>query len=248
MLGCDDVARRKKRRQRATISRTEAVRRLEQMVEQIELDLKTALWAEAVLESANDLVVGDPNREYPGADAYNTIRESLAVNLSLSLARLFDNGFKSIRPNNKDLASIPLAINLLKQKRCRRVFVERARGWMPPSMGMADINAEGCEESIDLAVSKFSSFRNSSAGRRADRRLRDFRNFQIAHSMFDDKNHEKPMYSDLFSLTDIAIDIVQPIKLAVQGNNMALDDLEEHYRQIADIFWRFALNFDAGRD
>jgi|TARA_B110000459_G_C16349773_1_gene376051 hypothetical protein len=66
--------------------------------------------------------------------------------------------------------------------------------------------------------------------------------------MFDDKNHEKPMYSDLFSLTDIAIDIVQPIKLAVQGNNMALDDLEEHYRQIADIFWRFALNFDAGRD
>lgn len=143
MLGCDDVARRKKRRQRATISRTKAVRRLEQMVEQIELDLKTALWAEAVLESANDLVVGDPNREYLGADAYNTIRESLAVNLSLSLARLFDNGFKSIRPNNKDLASIPLAINLLKQKRCRRVFVERARGWMPPSMGMADTNAEG---------------------------------------------------------------------------------------------------------
>jgi hypothetical protein len=78
--------------------------------------------------------------------------------------------------------------------------------------------------------------------------LRDFRNFQIAHSMFDDKNHEKPLYSDLFSLTDIAIDIVQPIKLAVQGNNMALDDLEEHYRQIADTFWRFALNFDAGRD
>ena len=66
--------------------------------------------------------------------------------------------------------------------------------------------------------------------------------------MFDDKNHEKPLYSDLFSLTDIAIDIVQPIKLAVQGNNMALDDLEEHYRQIADTFWRFDLNFDAGRD
>ena len=143
MLGCDDVVRRKKRRQRATISRTEAVRRLERMVEQIELDLKTALWAEAVLEPENDLVVGEPNREYPGADAYNTIRESLAVNLPLSLSRLFDNGFKSTRPNNKDLASIPLAINLLKQKRCRRVFVERARGWMPPSMGMADTNAEG---------------------------------------------------------------------------------------------------------
>ena len=96
------MVRRKKRRQRATISRTEAVRRLEQMVEQIELDLKIALWAEAVLEAANDLVVGEPNREYPGADAYNTIRESLAVNLSLLLDRLFDNGFKSTRLNNKD--------------------------------------------------------------------------------------------------------------------------------------------------
>ncbi len=57
----------KKRKKRVVISRAEAVRRLEIMVQRIEEDVKIGLWAEATLVAANDILMATPDQERPGA-------------------------------------------------------------------------------------------------------------------------------------------------------------------------------------
>ncbi|MDF2812082.1 MAG: hypothetical protein K0S56_3113 [Microvirga sp.] len=92
------VPRPKKRKRPVTITRNEAILRLEDMVKSIERDVNIALAAEAALEEANNLVVSY-QIEPPGSETYNSISQALGLNLALSLARLFDearSGFPQI--------------------------------------------------------------------------------------------------------------------------------------------------------
>ena len=234
----------KRRRKRVVISRAEAIQRLEMMVQRIEEDVKIGLWAEATLEAANEIVMATPDEERPGALAYHTIRQSLALNLAISLARLFDPGSKRSRPNKRDIASIPLIVRLLKQRRCQKELVERARSWTPHLVGFEDTHANGCQRSIDEAISAYNELQNTGQGRAMIQRLRDFRNKRLAHSMMHDTLNALPKYKDLFKLMDVARDVIEDAKLAIDGQSMGLKDSEKIYFEEADEFWRTAFQFE----
>lgn len=231
----------KTRKQPVVISRGEALRRLSAMVERIEEDVKIALWAEATLEAGNDIVNTSPARRTRGAAAYNAISQSLALNLAITLARLFDSGSKRWHANRRDVASLPLIVRLLKQRRCQRALVERARSWTPQAMDLADTHARGCQRSIDGAVAAFVGLQRTATGRATAKRLREFRNKRLAHSMMQDTLKALPRYNDLFKLMDVARDVVDAAKLAIDGLHLGLKDTEEACRREADAFWTLVL-------
>jgi hypothetical protein len=235
----------KKRRKRVVISQAEAVQRLEIMVPRIEEDVKIGLWAEATLEAANEIVLATPRLKRPGALAYRTISKSLALNLAVSLARLFDPGSRRWHPNKRDIASIPLIIRLLKQRRCQKVLVERARSWTPHLTGFEDTHADGCQRSINMAINAYNEVQNTPEGRAMLRRLRDFRNKRLAHSMMQDTLKALPRYKELFTLMDVARDATEGAKLAIDGQSMGLKDSEKTYREEADDFWRMAFRIES---
>jgi hypothetical protein len=241
-------SQQKKRRKPIVISRTEAVRRLQAMVLRIEKDVKIALWAEATLEAANDIVTATPGRALPGAQTYNTISQSLTLNLAISLARLYDPGMRNRHPNKHDIASLPLIVRLLKQQRCQKVLVERARSWMPHMPSFGDIHARGCRRSIDGAIASYDGLRKTPEGRAIVQRLRDFRNKHLAHSMMHDTLEALPRYNELFKPMDIARDIVEEAKLAIDGLSMGLKDNEMIYRDQAHAFWKMALQVKGKED
>jgi hypothetical protein len=164
----------------------------------------------------------------------------------MSLSRLFDPGSRNWPANKRDVASIPLIIRLLKQKRCHKVLVARARLWTPEIPDLEEIHAAGCRQSIDTAINTYDSLRRSAGSRAMMRRLRDFRNKRLAHSMMQDTLKALPKFNELFKLMDVARDIAEDAKLAIAGVNMGLKDTEEIYRATADDFWRYAFNVGDG--
>ncbi|GLS11636.1 hypothetical protein [Sinorhizobium fredii] len=66
------------------------------------------------------------------------------------------------------------------------------------------------------------------------KRVRDFRNRRLAHSLFDKEPDAFPRYSDLNILLDIANEAARLAKLAIEGGNSDFDGNAERDRQNAD--------------
>lgn len=200
-----------------------------------------ALHAEAALEASNYIVVAHPDRKWPGAMTYSAIAQSLALNVTISLARLYDPGTRRVHPNKRDIASIPLMVRLLKQKRCQKAMMQRARDWTPHLEGMANIHATACGKAIEAAINSYETLQKTPEGRAASKKLREFRNFRLVHSMMRDMIKSLPTYRELFNLIDVARNLVENASLAIDGKNRDLKETEANYRDNADAFWRMAL-------
>lgn len=235
---------KRKRKKPVRITTAEAVRRLDGMMGLIYEDVRIALAAEASLEAANDIVRATPNRTRPGISAYNSVHQGLSLNLAISLARLFDEGSSKRHPNLRDVASIPLLVRLLCQKRCRRALIARAREWTPMAPGLADAHEAGCSRAVSDAVAAYVIFAKSSEGKRALARLRDFRNRRLAHSLMVEALSALPRYDDLFRLMDVARDVSDAAQLAIDGIEPDLLNHERIVRKDADDFWRSAFDYE----
>jgi uncharacterized protein YdiU (UPF0061 family) len=216
------------------------MRRLKAMVDRIGRNVSTALWAEALLEAGNKRVK-PTGAVYLGANAYNTIAYALMLSLALALARLYDVGSKRHHPNERDVASIPLIIRLLKQKRCQNRLIRDARNWTPHLKGSADLQANACENAIKAAIKAYSDLVRTRAGRDMLGRLRLFRNKQLAHSLIDDVIKGLPTYNDLFALMDVARDVMEHARLAIDGTNEDLKQAERIILTEGEGFWEHAL-------
>lgn len=230
------------------ISRNEAVARLDAMIEHIYRDVRVGIGVEAALETGNAIVINElRNKQIDGAECYGTIRQSNALFLSLTLAKLFEmprprpKEGKASRYNRSDVASIPLMIRLLKQKRCRDALIARAREWTPHLEFLIDAQAAACEQAIDNAVQEYSKLQKSYEGRTAIKKLTDFRNKMLAHNLLGEALKKRPSYNDLFLLMDTARDITGHAKLAIMGENLDLTDFEEEFLRASNVFWSRAL-------
>ena len=130
------MASKRKPRKRSTIKNADAIYRIDKMVPLIIENVRIAIKLESALETGNEVVReirGDAEHRphWYGANCYNTVINSVTLNLALTLARLFDPGAKRMHPNKRDVASIPLLLRLIKQKRCRSALINRARDWTP---------------------------------------------------------------------------------------------------------------------
>ena len=227
----------------------DAMDRLDRMILLIARDVDIALRVEAALDAANDLAMGElRGAEIHGADCYNHgVRGSMSLFLSLILAKLFETPslrgqFKSTRFNKSDVASIPLMIRLLEQQRCRKRLINRARNWIPGgSPSMSERSAQACERAIDRAIAVYAKLRSTLANRKAVATLRLFRNKVLAHTLLGPALDIAPSYGELFILMDVARDVVQHARLAIEGTHVDLREDEEHIVEICRAFWQRAL-------
>lgn len=241
MTGPAAQGRTRRRRKPVTITRGEAVRRLGGMVRAIHRDVAIALAAEAALETANAIIVATPDIERPGAVTYETVAQSLVLNLAMSLARLYDTGSRLRHPNRRDLASIPLIARLLRQKRCQNELARQARHWTPQYPHFADSQEAACRKAIGEALSAFDRLRNDRTGRAAVRRLRQMRNKVLAHSYMDEIIVAMPTYDQVFLLADVARDVAAGAMLAIDGRHIDLAEFEQGRVEQAKLFWEHAL-------
>lgn len=235
------MAQNPKRKKRSVIGARAALAKLDRMIPILKTNIEGALRIEATLEAGNDIVRKMPDKAIPGAQAYNTIRNCLAFDLSMHLARLFDKGSKHYPANKKDAASIPLMIRLLRQKRCQRMLADRARNWSPSLAQTLGAQFErDCIKAIDDASKAYTSTFRGKFGQSGLKRLKDAHDNHFAHSLMKDKKIEL-IYNHLYRLTDCARDILEHASVAIAGHNLSLVKFEEHYREEADEFWNKAL-------
>lgn len=229
-----------KKKKPARISTTDAITRLDKMMPILHQNVVNALRIEATLEAGNEVVGLMPDKQFPGADAYNAIKQSLSFDLAMHLARLYDVGNRSRPVNKRDVASIPLAVRLLRQKRCQTLLKARARNWLPHNRTFASVFENDCAKALERASRGYSSTFKGPFGRSGLKTLKVFRDTFLAHSLMTDRD-AKPIYNQLFRLTDCARDFVEDASLAISGENSLLKDHEELFKEEAMKFWRIAL-------
>ena len=225
----------------------EAVGRLDEMIRLVDIDVQVALRTEAALEAANQIVMGDlRDVKFYGADCYNAVQQSMAIFLAITLAKLFETPSlrrmsKGTRFNKSDVASIPLMIRLLKQKRCRASLSKRASDWTPQIPGMASRNVASCERAIDRAIAGYEALRRTGAGRAAVAKLKKFRDKVAAHTLLGSAIKAAPTYREMFLLADVARDVAEQARLAIAGVHVDLSDSEGSLLDVSKAFWRPAL-------
>jgi hypothetical protein len=231
-----------KKKRRVVLSRKEAVQRLDEMILLIEENVRIGLRIEAALETANGIVMSRiDNMSCYGAECYNIVKDCMALNLALTLARLFDSGARRIRPNKRDVASIPLLIRLLRQKRCHDALIARARSWTPHLPESSDAQAACCERAIKDAIGAYVSLRRTHQGRQAAETLKQFRDKKLAHSLMGTVLKAVPQYRQLFLLMDVARDVTNGAKLAIRGDNLDFKEVEDGWHCESRAFWEPAL-------
>lgn len=216
-----------------------ALHRMRAFQDQVELDVASALQIEAVLNVGNEFVGQMSDRAFEGAPAYNAIKRSLAADMAMHLARLFDGSKrrKGFSPNRSDKASIPNIIHLLRQQRCQRALINDANwhsdGWLSSHF------AEGCEKGIRAALSEYSAIYSGPLGRKELSTLKLVRDKHLAHSLLSEKEFDIT-YGHLFRLLGSAAEIVQASGLAIKGSSDQLDERKALAKHHAELFWRRA--------
>lgn len=212
--------------------------RVDNMAELIEQNVTSAMYIECALVAANNLIGENKSNVLNGAGCYNHgVKQSLLLTLAMTLARLYDEGTQSRHFNTRDVASIPLLARLLKQKRCRTVLMERARLWTRGIPHFEATQVAACARAIDRALAANATLRRSHAARQAVKKLKDFRDKELAHSLMEKLVEAVPTINDLFLLMDVARNFSEDAIFAVKGLHHDLNQREEIRLKEARAFW-----------
>lgn len=232
---------KKKGKKRSTITKAVAVERIDKMIPLVLENVKPAMRLEATLETGNEVIqtlrtgaARGPN--WYGANCYNAVIASVTLNLALSLAKLFDLGAKRTKPNKRDVASIPLLLRLVRQKRCRAALSARAREWMPDG-GLAASNEATVRHELDAALAAYAGLKRKNKGRKATATLKGFRDKKLAHSLIDVALTSLPRYEDLSLLLNVSMAITAHLRLAINGENWTPEDFHREGRRQGEAFW-----------
>lgn len=230
--------KQRKRRRPATITTAQAMAKLRAILPLVEKDTIWALRIETTLEAGNDRIGALKNKSIPGALAYNTLRRSLAFDLAMHLARIFDQGARRVRFNKRDTASIPIMARLLGQTRCQKALKRSARDWMNGQM--ADLWERDCTKGIEGALAAYKALRADPFGRQSQRSLKAVRDNHLAHSLLTGADFDV-VYNHLYRLSRCAAEFVDQAQLAIEGKSPVMDQRKANFRNEADEFWAFAI-------
>jgi hypothetical protein len=104
-----------------------------------------------------------------------------------------------------------------------------------------ELHAKSVDRAIDAAVNAHAGLRKTHAGRNAAAKLKSFRDKVIAHTLFGVAVKSTPTYAELFRLMDVARDVTEQARLAIEGLHIDLRETEEEHVKVARAFWRPAL-------
>ena len=214
-----------------------AVERVEAIVSLLLPDIKIAIGVCETMEAANEVVAHHlSGRHIDGIEAFNVVQHSLAIKLTMDLARIFD--VSQGRPlDTQDKASIPILIHHLRKERVAAEFIERARQWIPGWKKHQESDAEACRAAIARVIERWDMMQSGDVLVCLDR-VRELRTRRLAHNLVDKDPDPLPFYSDLFTLMAQATAIGTDAQFAVLGNASDLQERVEHKREVAEVFWR----------
>lgn len=217
-----------KKKKRACLAKSEAIDRIRIIFKCVRSDYEHVLLVECSMEQANKIVCELPSTESECASAYNAALNSMKLNISLSLARLLDDtGLRKRKkgrwsPNERDIASLPFLVRLLKQKRCKNYFSENARGSMEEINSLIEAYSKGVCSASSLCTRK---------------KLKSFRNHELAHSLIIRPDKPNPTFKELFSLSEVLGDVISRMSLVIDDENWDIDCEREILKEQARKFW-----------
>jgi hypothetical protein len=231
----------------------EALRRTERITSLLAKDTWYALRARSALHTANDVIWDhDYHRPSEFADTYNVVQNSLALNVALAVARLFDVSDPNRYPvEQQDKASIPVLATLLTRHDVQDALAEKACDWHPQLTGGAELGEASCREALSASLALYETYTKSNDYQDAFARVRAFRTSRLAHHLFHDEPTDLPLFDDLDLLANCARDFVRATVLGVEGRDHDLGNEEVIKRTIDRPFWEVALSAifaAAGRD
>ena len=138
----------------------EALRRTERITSLLAKDSWYAIRARSALHTAHDIIWDhDYNRPSEFADTYNVVQNSLALNVALAVARVFDVSDPDRHPvEQQDKASIPVLATLLMRPDVQDALAEKARDWHPQLMGGAELGEASCREALSTALALYETY------------------------------------------------------------------------------------------
>jgi hypothetical protein len=234
----------KKRRKPTRISNLEAQRRALEMVPYLSRDVELAIATQETLQAANEAVkrLAASKRSFWSIACLDLITQSLGLELVLILARLFDPGAKGRHPNQKDIASIPLLLRLLTQKRSQEYFINRTHPWFSEAQAQALTFPIRCSQALTHVGKLYGRGKKRIEVRRALKILKYFRDKRLAHNILGALDNLRPTYDQLFALTEFACEVLKPAIFAVQGTDYRFEAIHEFWKGQAGHLWHRAIS------
>lgn len=238
----------------------EALRRIKLITPMLRRDVMTAVASHSVMEACNDVIPsGMKGIHTVFNETYGIVQNALTLKLSMDIARIFDVGQNlKFPPETQEKASIQVLAALLQVTGVTERLEAEASNWLP---GIEDIPSDedkiaspdvvGMMQTIEaeyqagdreicrktIAAYLDVTARLSAVGSKEEaavKRIRDFRNRRLAHSLFDKEPDAIPMYSDLHLLLALAKEAVTHASLAVEGLDTEFDEQADRDRSTAE--------------
>ncbi len=230
-------------------------------------DVGTADISSILLNAANNTIPKGLKGVYtPFERAFLGGQNALALKLAMDLARIFDlsQGKNAYPAEEQTKASIPVLAALLTRPDVQDGLLQDAAKWvagikmgyvagsLPPDVVEADLEfikngyrssfVDDCQKAIADFLSLAQSLVKDLETNAALVRIRQFRDFRLAHSLFDIEPDALPIYADLELLLSIAKEATKHASLAVEGHNVDFDDMAQEERKNADGYYACVLD------
>jgi hypothetical protein len=229
---------------------TEVVERVHQIMPMLIADIRAAIRSHAALEANNAIISkGLKGLQSEYFYTYNSIQNALTLKLAMDIARIFDISDTRRRSAEKQgKSSIPVLEVLLSKITVQAqpeikdhthpvlstAVVKATAGVNRPRIDRKDAAARFLELAATVTI-------EGSDEKSALRRVRDFRNSRLAHSLFDKSLAAPPIYADLDLLLSTAMRAASLACLAVDGVNIDFDERAKLDRQNAEGYARYVL-------
>jgi hypothetical protein len=246
------------------IDAVDALGRVRLISPRLREDVGTAVVSSILLNAANNTIPKGLGPVYtPFERAYLGGQNALSLKLAMDLARIFDLsvGKNAYPAEAQGKASIPVLAALLTRPDVQDGLLQDAAKWIagikigypagspPPDVlevveeGYGSRFSDACQKAITdfLALAQGLEVRDSEENA-ALVRIRQFRDFRLAHSLFDNEPDALPIYADLELLLSIAKEATKHASFAVEGNNVDLDDMAQEDRRNADDYYACVLD------
>jgi hypothetical protein len=203
-----------------TVAQDSELSTVDLIVERLSVDALRCIVSRAMLEASNTRVVRAlAGIETTASEGHATIQNSLRVMLCLEIARLFDLGARPIEQQSK--ASFPVLAYYLNKNDVRRKLAERTTD---------------APERIAQFLGRWALFETSVRDRDALKRVRELRDWEIAHSIYD-REANRPTYLQVFRLVGVAAVLSCYAQNAVGHPQTDYKDNVRGYNFAAREFW-----------
>ncbi len=214
---------------RAALELDEALRRVRLIEPMLRMDVVGALSTYQIIIALNE-TIGSSGIRSEFIKSFEDIRISLALKVALDISRSFDLSTSVNRsPQSQGKASIRVLAALLSRQDVLNSLMDDAETWVSSKKDRVVCN--NCVAKILEIVGKLEDIKSSEAA--ALRRIVDFRNKRLAHTLFDEVIDDGLHYSDLMILLEMAQYASENAAMAISGLNVDFAEMAELRKQNA---------------